>query len=361
MEEYNNSIIQEDIFQISNYPLRWTDLLNKTVLVTGAGGMFARYIIYTLIYLNENKKFNIRILCLMRSEDKFNKYFGFHASTDKCIPIIQDVCDKLQYSNEIDYIFHFAGNANVTSIVNNPVDIIKTNTVGTLNIFELARKTNCKKVIFASTREIYGRPSERYDELREDSLGTLDPLDDRTCYPESKRMAENICCSYFLQYKIKYNILRIAHVYGPTMNIINDGRIMSDLLYSIINKSNIVLKSNGEMERAFCYLSDAIIGIFLVLFNAKESAVYNLANESEPIKIIDLANILADISSERGHSIDIKINQSNTQKGYFKFERKKMSLKKIEHLGWNPAITLKDGLNRCIDVLNSIQHIDKSN
>jgi nucleoside-diphosphate-sugar epimerase len=348
MDEYNNIIIREDVLNISKYPLDWSLLKNKTVLVTGATGMLAKYIIYTLLFLNENKKLNIKIVALARSENKIKESYASYNLNANFHILIQDVCDEISYREPIDYIFHMAGNANTDSIVNKPVDIIKANTIGTINVFELARKTNCSKVIFASTREVYGEINSAVSEVDETMTGYIDPLDERSCYPESKKMAENICKSYSIQYGIKYNILRIAHVYGPGMNIFNDGRIMSDLIYYAVNKLNISLKSDGQDERAFCYITDAINGIFTVIFNGKENEVYNLANESEPHKIIDVANLIANLFPEKQLFVKVNKDPLADTVGYCKFKRKKMSTQKLENIGWKPIVNLETGLYRTI-------------
>src|SRR5690606_6501333 len=117
-------------------------------------------------------------------------------------------------------------------------------------------------------------------------MGILDPLDYRSCYPESKRMAENLFKSYSLQHKVHFNILRIAHVYGPGIQIHNDGRVMGDLINDAINNRQIHLKSDGKAIRAFCYITDALEAIFRILINGKNDDSYNIANETEPVTIL---------------------------------------------------------------------------
>ena len=93
--------------------------------------------------------------------------------------------------------------------------------------------------------------------------------------------------SYYLQYGVNFNAVRIAHSYGPTMQLENDGRVMADLMGDVVAGRDIVLKSSGEAIRAFLYITDAVLGMFTILFHGEPAMAYNLANETEPISIKD--------------------------------------------------------------------------
>ena len=204
----------------------------------------------------------------------------------------------------MDYVFLLAGNASPYFINSDPVGIMKCNLLGTINVLEYARKCHTIKVIFASTREVYGKNDEA-ELLDEQALGTLNPLDDRSCYPESKRAAETLLKSYYLQYGVNFNTIRIAHSYGPTMKLENDGRVMADLMGDVVAGRDIMLKSSGEAVRAFLYITDAVVGMFTVLFHGAPAMTYNLANETEPISIRDLARLLA--SSRKDKNIQVVV------------------------------------------------------
>ena len=177
-------------------------------------------------------------------------------------------------------------------------------------------------------------------------MGICDCIEDRACYPESKRISETICKSYNLQYKMKYQICRIAHVYGPGMNIENDGRIMSDIISDIVNNRNIILKSDGSAQRAFCYLSDAVRAIFLILLNGKENDVFNLSNEEDEISIKDLAKLGAELFSEKNIKVDYQISNNNNL--YTNYKRSKLDNSKLYNLGWKIKIDLKEGIRKTV-------------
>ena len=343
---YNNEIIRDDLDYIVN-DINLEKLKNKTFLITGATGMLASYYLCTLMYLNDKYNYNIKIYALARN---INKLFEKLDITDRkdIVAIEQDVCEPINNLGNLDYIVHMASSSNPKSIVENPVGIIEANVLGTLNILELAQKSN-SEVIFTSTREVYG-DMKNVEIVKENDMGVLDNTMVRSCYPESKRMAENLIVSYAYQHGISYKIARIAHSYGPGMIINNDGRIMSDLLSNVLNKENIILKSAGTAKRAFCYVTDATKGLLYMTTSSEKNQFYNLANETEEIEIRKLAENLTDWYSDYNIELqfDIENTKSNNSK-YVNFARTKLSTEKLENLGWKPSISLYEGIHKTIN------------
>jgi nucleoside-diphosphate-sugar epimerase len=349
MINYKNKIVQEDLRAICQSSVPWEKLKHKTVLVTGATGMLASYFSFMILYLNEKHHFGIKIILLARNADKVEKVFG--DKTENAEVLIQDVCDEITYPDKIDYILHAAGAASPHYIINDPTGIINANTLGTMNVLELAKDTGKPKIIFTSTREIYGKV-ENKDTITETDMGTLDPLNSRSCYPESKRMAETLLKSYSDQYNIPFNTLRIAHSYGPGMQTQNDGRVMADFMNDAIHNRVIQLKSAGKAERAFCYLTDVIEAMFLAMVKGKNREAYNLANETEPIEILGLAKLIQKIAqNSKGVSVAA---DDTSQKGYTNYKRIALGTSKVEQLGWKPKVALEDGLTKTLKSFNGI-------
>jgi nucleoside-diphosphate-sugar epimerase len=337
-------VIIEDLREMCEAELPWGELDGKTVLVTGATGMLASYVTWLLLSLHEDAGIDVTVVALCRDSQKAEQYYGAYVSKPYFRLLIQDVCDPIVYDGPVDYIFHLAGNASPHFINTDPVGIVKCNLLGTMNVLELARKKQTAKVVFASTREVYGA-NEYVDKLGECSYGVLDPLDARSCYPESKRAAETLLKSYFLQYGVEFNTIRIAHAYGPTMKLENDGRVMADLMGDVVAGRDIVLKSSGEAVRAFLYVTDAVVGMFTVLFHGETAKAYNLANETEPISIRNLAELLA--SSQKDKAIRVVIKEGG-QKGYCSYRRTALDTTAIEALGWKPLVSLEDGIKKVL-------------
>lgn len=342
-----------DMQDIESAKIDWAVLRNKKVLVTGATGMLAMYVVYFLAYLNKKYQYNIHIEILARTKSKVEQSFRGLIDDRNFSVLYQDVCEEIESNIRYDYIFHLAGGANPDVIRNNPVDIIKANTTGLINIMERA-KADDAKVLFVSTREVYGQVSPEITQLDEQTVGVLDTLDARSCYPGSKRMAETICKSYSVQHDVRFAITRVAHSYGPGMNIHNDGRIMSDLISDVVNGRNITLKSSGEAVRAFCYITDAVKGLFIALLNGKDNEAYNLANETEEISIRALAELLIKLNAEKNLKLTYKEATQEEKEGYTKFPRVSLNTKKIELIGWTPTINLEEGLKRTVQSFATI-------
>lgn len=344
---YSKDVVQKDLSNIvmdSNIPF---DMLKgKTVLVTGAMGMIAYYFTCTLMYLNRHKNMEIKVVALVRNGRKAREGFADFEDSRYFQLLIQDVCEPIDYKGKIDYIFHAAGGASPKMIKNDPLGIIKANVEGSFNILELARERQAIRVVYPSTREVYGK-IENVSWIREDMMGVTDPLENRSCYPESKRMAEQIFKSYYISHGVNSTLLRIAHVYGPGMDIEHDGRVMSDFISDIVNNRDIVLKSDGSAERAFCYLSDAVRAIFLTMLKDTGFEVYNIANETEPMLIRDVAKLL--VSMKREKDLKVMYQISDDTSGYCSFQRVGLDTGKLESLGWKPLVSLQTGLQQTVD------------
>ncbi len=340
---YKNIIVQEDIENIREQKIDFEKFRNKNVLITGANGMIASYYMFVLMSLNDFKNMNIKIYALVRNVEKLERNTNYSMRTD-IVAIKQDVCEKINIDENIDYIIHMASSADPKTITSNPVGIINANVLGTLNVLELAREKSAE-IIFTSTREVYGKV-EGKEEIKENDIGLLDNVELRSCYPESKRMAENLIISYSYQYGIKYKIARIAHCYGPGMNIKEDGRIMSDLIGDVVQNKDIILKSKGDMKRAFCYILDGITALLIITLDENYNQIYNIANETEEITVRDLAYLMKDMYPNK--KIDVKFEiEENTNK-YVKFERVRLNTNKLEKLSWKPIIKLKEGIQNTV-------------
>lgn len=343
-----NKIIEYDMDEILNSCTLIDEFKDKTILITGATGLIARNLTYFFLRMNEKYNTNTKVLALVRNLDKAKKAFKDYENDSNLVFINQDVCEPIKYDGDVDYIFHAAGSASATAIKNNPVGIIKANTLGTINVLEFVREKNVKKVVFPSTREIYGKV-DGIDEISESDFGVIDSLNSRNCYPESKRLAEALFKSYNVQYGVPFNILRIAHTYGPCMEINNDGRVMSDFIGAVVNNQNIVLNSDGSAVRSFCYVSDTIRAITNVMINGKDGEAYNLSNETEPHMIRDVAQMLVDYYPEKGLKVEFTNPTDEIKKGYVNYKIVKLDNSKLHNLGWDPKVELSDGLRRTVD------------
>ena len=347
MLTYDNVVLQQDLQNLlKSFPS--SNFEGKSILITGANGMIATYLSFYFIEVASLNK-TTKVYLLARDKKLLEEKYLYRGATNITL-IYQDVLEDLVFTDHLDFILHFAGNASPYWIKNDPVGIMEANILGTLNLLKLARQTGAK-LIFASTREIYGKVLGK-QELREDSFGSVDCLSVRACYPESKRVAETLCESFFRQYGVSFNVLRIAHVYGPGMKLADDGRVMSDFLGAIVNNKDIELKSDGKAVRSFCYISDAVEAVLLTMLKGEVARAYNLANESEEISVLDLARLLNRMYPKVGYKFMTEEHGSG-KKLYCGYERVSLNTDALKMLGWIPRVQLVEGIRKTIE---SVKH-----
>ena len=339
---YHNNIVQHDLAVIAREQLDWQRFHGKTVLITGAYSMLGTYLALFLIYLNREHGIKVSLKLLGRNMQRMQHLFGKLLDSD-CEFLCQDVTAPIN-TDEADFIFHFAGNCNPHYIKTDPVGIMRCNLMGTFSVMELARRCKSERVILASTREVYGDMNVvtgDHNCVSEHEMGVLDPMDDRSCYPEGKRAEETIARSYYLQHGVPFNSVRLAHVYGPGMRTEGDGRVMSDFIADAIAGRDIVLKSDGTAVRAFCYISDAISGMMHVAQKGSPGEAYNLSNECEPSPIGDVAQMVCNASR---HDIKVVKHATASNTGYCNYQRTALNNAKIQQLGFTPRVTLTEGI-----------------
>lgn len=347
-----NPIIEEDIESILSNNIYFKKLENCTVLITGAAGMIGSYLMYTLTALNDLKSYNIKIVALVRNKTKIQPYFK---NRPDIIVLEQDVCDRINYNEKIDYIIHAASPASPKIMKEKPVDTIMANTIGTFNTLKLAKKNNVKGYLYISSREVYGEPYEGQEEFTEETYGFVDPILPRSCYSEGKKAAETMCISFKEQYGVNVKIARPAHTYGPGMSIY-DGRVQADFLKNVINHENIIMKSNGEALRTYTYIRDVISALFFVLLNS-DDVVYNMADENAKITIKELAEMLVGLYPERNLKVEMQIDEDT--RGCAPFKLGIINSDKIRKIGWKPTVSLKDGFRRTVEYIEEEMKLEK--
>ena len=336
-----SQIIREDIERILAENLSWESFRDTNVLVTGASGMIGSYFLYVLNSLNESYDYNIGVYALVRNPNKLPSNLA-----GKINVIKQSVTESIDVETSFDYIIHAASPASPSIMKTDPVGTWSANVLGTYNTLELARKNKSNGYLYISSREIYGQPYEGQEKFTEEIYGLVDPLDVRSCYPEGKKAAENLCVCYKQQYGINAKIARLAHTFGPGMSI-NDGRVQADFLRNVVRHENIVLKSKGESVRTYTYVADAVSAMFRIILSS-ENIVYNIASEESTVSILALANTLAEIYKNRGVEVIFDIPTSDTNSGTAPFTLGILDSSSLRGIGWKPAYTLQEGLIRTV-------------
>jgi nucleoside-diphosphate-sugar epimerase len=342
-----NKVIAGDVKEIVATDLPWDRFNNKTVLITGANGFLPAYMVETLLYLNNStKEITVTVLALVRNIEKAKERFKSYADDKNLVYIVQDVATPIKIDSKIDFIIHAASQASPKYYGVDPVGTINANVLGTINLLELAREKKIEEFLFYSSGEVYGQIDDANNPVKEDYYGYLNPTNVRSCYAESKRMGENLCVSYHHQYGINTKIVRPFHTYGPGMQL-DDGRVFADFVRDLVYERNIEMKSDGSARRAFCYLKDATIGFFTVMFKGLPAEPYNVGNPHEEHSIIELAEIMVRISKNPIKIIKKEIVPTNQ---YLKSPliRNTPNIDKAKTLGWVPYTTAEEGFRKTV-------------
>jgi len=248
-----------------------------------------------------------------------------------------------QISN-IKYIFHLASPASPNkksrrSYINYPVETLLANSVGTYNLLKLAMKANAK-FLYASSSEVYGDP--KVSPQKEDYFGNVNPNGIRSVYDEGKRFGESLTFAYVRKHNVNARIIRIFNTYGPNMQA-DDGRVVSNFVNQAIYGKPITVYGKGNQTRSFCYIDDMIMGLKLAMFSKNTSGeVFNLGNPNE-ISILELASLIKRMTNSSSKSIFEDLPEDDPK------SRNPDITKAKKLLGWEPKVSLKDGLSKTVE------------
>jgi len=250
-----------------------------------------------------------------------------------------DVCDP--WHIECDRIYHLACPASPVQYRRNPVRTIKTAAIGTLNALECARDTGARLLI-ASTSEVYGDPDVHPQ--REDYNGNVNPIGDRACYDEGKRVGEALASSWARQYGTDARIARIFNTYGPRMAP-DDGRMIPNFILQAMGGRPLTVYGDGSQTRSWCYVKDTVAGLIQLmeanLSGLEPPAVVNIGNPDERTvlstaeSVIEAVGNPADISFQDLPSDDPRKRQPDIARAK-------------ELLGWEPRTSFEEGIESTV-------------
>ncbi|XP_058099122.1 UDP-glucuronic acid decarboxylase 6 [Magnolia sinica] len=298
---------------------------NMRILITGGAGFIGSHLVDRLMQ-NEKNEVIVADNFFTGSKDNLKKWIG-HPRFEL---IRHDVTEPLLI--EVDQIFHLACPASPIFYKHNPVKTIKTNVIGTLNMLGLAKRVGAR-ILLTSTSEVYGDPLEHPQ--NEEYWGNVNPIGVRSCYDEGKRVAETLMFDYHRQHGIEIRIARIFNTYGPRMNI-DDGRVVSNFIAQALRDEPLTVQSPGTQTRSFCYVSDMVDGL-IRLMEGDNTGPINIGNPGE-FTMMELAETVKELVNP---SVLVKIVENTPDDPR---QRKPDITRAKKLLGWEPTITLREGL-----------------
>jgi len=328
-------IVQKDVKEMIKN-LNDVSFEDKVVLVTGGAGFLGSWMCEVLV------EQGAKVICVDNLSSGIESNISHLLDRENFRFIKHDVSKPLKLDEErIDLIMHLASRASPLEFDKYPIEIIRANTLGTMNMLELARKYNAR-FLFTSTSEVYG--DAKVIPTPETYSGNVNPVGVRSCYDESKRCGEALCMAYLRQYDVDVRIARIFNTYGPRMRADGVyGRVIPRFIKQALNNEPITVFGDGKQTRSFCYVTDQIEGLLrLAWFDECKGEVVNIGNPNE-IKILELAEIIK------------KITNSNSETKFYPPmpddpRRRCPDITKAKTLlNWMPEVELEDGLKRTVE------------
>lgn len=250
-----------------------------------------------------------------------------------------------QITNQINYIFHLASPASPIDYQNHPEETLLTNSAGTINVLNLAKDSGAK-VLIASTSEVYGDPLKHPQ--KETYWGNVNSFGPRSCYDEGKRFSEAATYVFLHKYDLDARIIRIFNTYGPKMQK-DDGRVVSNFISQALADSPIKIDGDGSQTRSFCYVSDMVDGIFKAMFTGNtKGEIFNLGNPNE-YTIKELADKIIKLTSSKS-----EVKYSGNFRKDDPMRRKPDITKAKSVLGWEPKVSVDEGLQKTIEYYKSL-------
>lgn len=310
-------------------------LNGKKILVTGATGLIGQALIKFLLKTNDY----FRIIAVVRNERKAREIFSEYMGSNLEF-IVSDVCTLKNENLGIDYIIHGASQTASEAFVKKPVETIMTSFNGTRNMLEFARVNPVNSFVYLSSMEVYGMPTDD-EKINELYSACIDPMNVRACYPESKRICENLCASYSSEYGVPTKIVRLTQTFGPGVRY-DDSRVFAEFARCAIENRNIILKTKGQTKRNYLYIEDAVSAILTVLLYGKVGEAYNAANEETYCSIYEMACLVAEKCASGKISVEIKEVKDILKFGYAPTLYMNLDTSKLKALGWSPTTNLQE-------------------
>jgi len=307
------------------------------ILITGGAGFIGSHL--TKFHLSKND--DVTVI------DNFVTGNRMNIPPANNLKIIEADITNYNFSNlpTFDIVYDLASPASPKDFKNLSLEILKTNSIGLINLLDFFVKSNSGTFVFSSTSEIYGDPLEHPQ--KETYFGNVNSVGLRSCYDESKRFAEALMMAYFRKYKKDIRIARIFNTYGPFMKK-NDGWVVSNLVNQAIDNQPLTIYGNGKQTRSLCYVSDMVEGLYSLAMTENISGeIINIGNPNEKT-ILEIADIIKKLVGSKSEIVFKEIGADDPKRRCPDITK----AKKI--LSWEPKVALEEGLLKTINYFSKI-------
>ncbi|MGD9213062.1 MAG: NAD-dependent epimerase/dehydratase family protein [Desulfobacteraceae bacterium] len=355
----SDSVVLKDLEYIcDNLKVELDKLAGHNLLITGGAGFLGYYLVQTITHFNRGVT-NEQKICLTVF-DNFSRgkprWIAALADENELLLKTHDITNPLPDDmGDFDYIIHAASIASPTFYRQHPIETMDANVNGLRYLLEYCRdqKDTGKPIsgfLFYSSSEVYGNPTPENIPTPETYNGYVSCTGPRACYDESKRYGETLCVNFARQLEIPVKIARPFNNYGPGLKI-TDRRVLPDFARDVLANQDIIMLSDGKPMRTFCYVADAIVGYYKILVNGKPGESYNIGTSQPEISMAQLAEKVVEISRELFGYTGIFKHQPSPEADYLvdnPDRRCPVITKAQTELGYNPSISLEEGLKRSL-------------
>ena len=309
----------------------------KNIFITGGAGMIGLEIANQLI----KKNYNVKIYDLAEQIIKHRKIINKKIQISYG-SILDETTLKTEMKN-YDIVYHMAAMLGVKKTEKNALDCLNININGTKNTLESCVFNNVKKIIFASSSEVYGEPNKNPISEKFDTKG-------KTLYGVSKIAGEELCKAYYEKYGLKYLIIRYFNTYGPNQNL---EFVIRKFIENSLKNKTLVINGNGKQIRSYTFVSDsAEATIKLSLLNNIKNLVFNVGNGLDPINLKDLAHKIIKKSKSKSKIIFLtNFTKSDRKKSREIFFRYCDTSKLKKYIRWKPKVRIDEGINKILKTI----------
>jgi len=314
----------------------------QRVLVTGGAGFIGSFLCEQLI--EEGKE----VLCVDNFFTGARRNLEHLLDNHRFELLRHDVTFPLYV--EVDAIYNLACPASPVHYQFDPVQTTKTSVLGAINMLGLAKRVKVP-ILQASTSEVYGDPT--IHPQVESYWGNVNPNGIRSCYDEGKRCAETLFFDYWRQHKLKIKVARIFNTYGPRMHP-NDGRVVSNFVVQALRGNPITVYGEGQQTRSFCFVNDLVRGLRSLMKTSDEiTGPCNLGNPVE-FTMLELAQVVIELTGTKSKIVHRPLPQDDPRQRQPDISYAKRTL------GWEPKISLREGLAETIRYFDTLLKINSA-
>lgn len=342
------SMEEMDLEYIANSDLEWSKYKNKTIFVTGATGLIGSLLVKAFAYYNCLHQGNIKIIGLIRNEEKAKRIYGKWYNNYGIHLMIGDIEQIPVIAGDIDYIFHTVSITASKMMVQHPVLTIQTSYMGTKNVLDLAVDKKIEGMVYVSSMEVYGIPDEKKEYITEKDLGYIELENVRSSYSEGKRICECLCNAYVAEFGLTVKSARLAQTFGAGV-LQEDNRVYAQFARSAMKKENLVLRTDGSSEGNYCYTRDVIRALLLLGYSGKVGEAYNVVNEKSHMTIREMAELVANDVSNGEIKVEFDIPDEAKSLGYAPKVKMHLSSEKLNKLGWKAEVDMKEAYLRMMN------------